>query len=58
MATKTKKEPTVVEAVSLSVDDASVVLSLDGSEYRLDGTAVSQLRRDFEAAHSLINPGH
>jgi hypothetical protein len=53
-----KKEPTTVESVSVRVDDAHVVLDLDGSEFRLDGTAVAQLRRDFEAAHSVVNPGH
>ena len=65
MATKTKpaakkaapKEPTAVESASLTTGDAHAVLELDGKQFRLGGEIVAQLRRAFEAAHSIVNPG-
>jgi hypothetical protein len=49
--------PKSVERVSLITADAHAVLYLDGSEYRLEGPAIAQLRREFDLAHSVVNPG-
>ena len=53
-------KPTQVDVAALTADpgDAHAVLHLDGKQFRLGGEIVSSLRRAFEAAHSIVNPGH
>lgn len=51
-------EPAVVESASLTAGDAHAVLELDGKQFHLPGEIVNELRRAFEAVHSIVNPGH
>ena len=51
---------TDVDVAVLTADagDAHAVLHLDGKKFRLGGEIVAALRRAFEQAHSIVNPGH
>lgn len=47
-----------VAALTAQTGDSAAVLHLDGKKYRLKGEIVGALRRAFETAHNIVNPGH